>query len=630
MHRRLTLFIMLMLALGMIGAFLYCLQIDEEQENGSLISHAEFIESSYGLGIELYQDTETDRWYLFLPSFADEESITVTCSGQVQADFSENGELTLTKGNQTETYEIEILKSQNVPAIYVQTSSGNMDFVNEDKENEEDVAVLVINSEGEEQFSGTGTISGRGVSTWKAPKKPYNLKFSDQVDLLGKESTAKTWCLLANYFDSSQLRNALCYYAADEMGIPYTSDIYYASLYVNGEYYGLYNVVTKQDYKDAEGSEIYAVFEQSKSNKPYDYITDNESYIRFDYGEESYITSVVNDFEDALFNGNLTYEELGNYIDTTSFARKYLVEIFFSNCDIRLSQYYAVDENGIISAICAWDYDRSIGISNFRYVDLSYNMLYMANRWYKELVKYDEFQEEVKELFLEYSDFLKFSEFEYLDQCSEEIRADWDMNAVRWNGQYSKRTALKTTEDLSSLDGNKDYIESFLNKRYDFLNDYWNNPEEYVAVHFDDEEVGNYTVYCKSGLPLTSDQIPDGIMSYAQDGFTGWYTSDGLSLTDADLITEEITFSGVRSGAEEKTPEEEIISAESEEEENGSFLKRAGTLVVGQLKKVYYFFGLESFGKKRLILCAVFGAFFLVLLWREFSGWEHRKRRKNE
>ncbi len=629
MRRRWPAFVIVLLALGMVGVLICFLNPDgEAAEEETLISQVTVIETGRHLELEPYHDTSEDKWYLFLPAFADADTLSFSCPGRIQAEF-QDGTLTLREGNLLEEYEIEILQSENIPVIYVQTASGSMEAVNADKDYEEDIFVQVIDADGKEQYSGTGAISGRGVSTWKASKKPYNLKFSEKTNLIGEER-AKTWCLLANYYDSSQLRNALVYTAANEIGIPYTSEISYASLYVNGEYYGLYTVATKQKYKNAEGSEIRAVFEQSKSNKPYDYVTENNSYIRYRYGSETYVDSVVNEFENVLFGGKLTYEELGEYIDVDSFARKYLLEIFYSNCDNRLSQYYAIDDDGVISSICAWDFDRSVGISNFRYVDLSYNMLYMANRWYQELMKFDEFQEEVYALFQEYSSFFRKTEFEFLDECVEEIRSDWTMNAILWEGQFSKLTALKTeTEDLSTLEGNRDYIVSFLEKRFDFLNDYWSDPGQYCAVNFSDGTVGEYTVYCRMDTMLTPDELPDGLLAFSKKGFLGWYTSDGLSLADVGPVTQEMTFYGTWEEEETEADLKEETEAEtsSEKEEEESLSGQEEAPVISLLKRVYHFFGLEGFGKKRLLLCVVFGGFFLFLIGREIREWRRSGRK---
>ncbi|MGN1418983.1 MAG: CotH kinase family protein, partial [Acutalibacteraceae bacterium] len=84
-------------------------------------------------------------------------------------------------------------------------------------------------------------IKGRGNATWTADKKPYNIKFDKKTDLFGM-GKAKKWTLLASYFDSSLLRNTVALGLADEIGLPYTSEVQAVDLYINGEYMGNYLV----------------------------------------------------------------------------------------------------------------------------------------------------------------------------------------------------------------------------------------------------------------------------------------------------------------------------------------------------------------------------------------------------
>ena len=52
-------------------------------------------------------------------------------------------------------------------------------------------------------------IKGRGNSTWKGAKKPYQIKLDKKADLLSSGDAAnsnKTWVLLANYFAAQQPR----------------------------------------------------------------------------------------------------------------------------------------------------------------------------------------------------------------------------------------------------------------------------------------------------------------------------------------------------------------------------------------------------------------------------------------
>ena len=63
-------------------------------------------------------------------------------------------------------------------------------------------------------------IKLRGNSTLDADKKPFKIKFDSKQSLFGLEKS-KDWVLLANYYDTSLLRNTLAYNLSGEMGSTY-------------------------------------------------------------------------------------------------------------------------------------------------------------------------------------------------------------------------------------------------------------------------------------------------------------------------------------------------------------------------------------------------------------------------
>lgn len=85
-------------------------------------------------------------------------------------------------------------------------------------------------------------IRGRGNSTWLwYPKKPYRIKFDKKHDMLGLDA-AKSWVLLANYRDPTDLMNAYVFELGQLMGIPFTNHNRYVTLTLNGVDLGLYQL----------------------------------------------------------------------------------------------------------------------------------------------------------------------------------------------------------------------------------------------------------------------------------------------------------------------------------------------------------------------------------------------------
>lgn len=100
------------------------------------------------------------------------------------------------------------------------------------------------------------SVKGRGNSSWEASHKffgkyAFNMKLKIAVNLFGMDSKesdgAKSWCLLANNADESNLRNALTYQLANELGLPYAPEFRFVDIYDNNVYMGSYLVTEKVD-----------------------------------------------------------------------------------------------------------------------------------------------------------------------------------------------------------------------------------------------------------------------------------------------------------------------------------------------------------------------------------------------
>lgn len=124
-------------------------------------------------------------------------------------------------------------------AIYVTTNDGSSITSKE----EYTACYVSVDGMGEyPDMSGSGRIRGRGNSTWEwYPKKPYRLKFDLSSKVLGIEKN-KDWVLLANYRDMTDMMNVYASITAKWMGIPYTTPVRFAELFINGEYMGIYQI----------------------------------------------------------------------------------------------------------------------------------------------------------------------------------------------------------------------------------------------------------------------------------------------------------------------------------------------------------------------------------------------------
>lgn len=85
---------------------------------------------------------------------------------------------------------------------------------------------------------------GRGNSTWNMPKTPYRFKFAKKQSVCGL-TKAKTYALIANYIDCTQMRNVMAFRMAQMLGLPFTNHAVPVNVYLNGHYRGAYFLTEK-------------------------------------------------------------------------------------------------------------------------------------------------------------------------------------------------------------------------------------------------------------------------------------------------------------------------------------------------------------------------------------------------
>ena len=88
-------------------------------------------------------------------------------------------------------------------------------------------------------------IKGRGNSTWFIhPKKPFQLKFSEENEVLGMPEERK-WIFLAEYSDKTLMRDKMAFEMGYISNLDWTPQSHFAEVFVNEEYNGTYNISQK-------------------------------------------------------------------------------------------------------------------------------------------------------------------------------------------------------------------------------------------------------------------------------------------------------------------------------------------------------------------------------------------------
>ncbi len=196
---------------------------------------------------------ESGGYHLFLPSGA--RATALSGKGVIDGtDIESFLPSDLTEGahvysaGKTES-SLTVYRSTGVPAVFIDTESGGLDYIHADKQNRESGSLSATDGEKLSlEDEPLKWIKGRGNSSWKnvpdeaSSKKSYNIRFEKKQSFLGLPE-AKRWCLIANVVDPSYVRDSVAYDLAAKLGLEDSPLCKNVDLYINGEYRGDYLAV---------------------------------------------------------------------------------------------------------------------------------------------------------------------------------------------------------------------------------------------------------------------------------------------------------------------------------------------------------------------------------------------------
>ena len=379
---------------------------------------------------------EDGNYYLFVPTSISTAlcKVSFEAGGEVKIDGEkvENGSMISLNGKTAfdvscglKTYNVKIIEETELASIFITTASGSLDAIHADKEHKEEGYIKIIDANGlTSQYDGDlEYIKGRGNSTWKMEKKPYNLKLDKKADLFGM-GKSKKWSLIANHSDTSLMRNAIIYSVAGEV-LEYTPKYTPVDLYINNDYMGSYILTTRVEVGDnrveienlddanedanpdvdfdslplagtrgqysglMEGTQKWVEIPNDPEDISGGYLMEMEIADRYDseisgfvsdggqpvifknpeYATENevkYISGVYQNFEDAVMAENGTNEN-GDYYtalcDIITFQKFYAINEWASNMDCGLTSTYLYKPQGDdkLYAGPVWDFDIAFG-----------------------------------------------------------------------------------------------------------------------------------------------------------------------------------------------------------------------------------------------------------------------------
>ena len=541
----------------------------------------------------MWQDEVSGKAYFFLPScvrhhkirFDDLSGNHVVIDGKPfetgdTFTWEEDSEYQVQIADSTHeihTYELIFMKSDNIPAVFINTESGSMEYLNENKENAEKGSICIVCEDGNTEYQGDlERISGHGNSTWEYEKKPYSIKLSEKYPLCGLDKGDR-WRLLALWREGSKMDNKVAMDLAQEMGMAYSTQGVWVDLYLNGEYTGSYLLAESVSVGDGRVD----IYDLEKDNKRYNadidqavsyeeenskgYLIKNGNDITGGYliekdhpkhyaeetsgfetsggnkftinspehasvEEVEYIQDYVENIDQMVQNGD---PEVWQYLDLDSFAKRFVLDEVSLNTDSGLTSMFFYKEKGDDKLYSGptWDYDNAFGERNtdsergydyeYTVVDICENSTNNLN-WYARLYETPEMQQRLIEI---YTGLMPYFEGlldqgidEYVDMIDDSVKMDY----ARWANENTQENAAGKYADYYA---NTNYMKYFIAKRLNWLCARWGvDHEEFTTPSSGEMHLVTFANY--EGVVGTM-QIMDGTelenpLEYDESVYQGW------------------------------------------------------------------------------------------------------------
>lgn len=477
--------------------------------------------------------------YKLVPTFTAASGAVVTfdgntvTSGSTEVDFTGGATLTVSTEDDYRDYKVT-LSNTGLPVVvlkhsgsgdYSKVTSGGflgigatthnqfVDFMIRGKDTEwvEDDQITVYNPNGTVNMTANCGARLRGNTSQKYPKKPFAIKLTSKVGVLGMPAH-KRWVLLANWLDHSMIRNTVAFDIAHaieaawktgdiEKGIPWNVHGQNVELVVFskdgvGHHVGNY-YLCEQIKIDKNRLNITKPYEDILETKPSPTMADCGYLLEVDNNlDEDWQFTTSNDvpfmFKDAVNNDIKTavqtkVQRIENNIDNGNFSDAYteldlntVIDQWFiweltmnrEYGDPR-SVYYFMDGNGKLSAGPVWDFDRG----TFQYYDgakslgnsdrlKAYDKWICLNTeadgsyiWYKQLMQDPAFQQRVKERWAVIYPYLQ-DVVNTIENYREPLRASFAEDSRMWPTTKSDIQAHKSGfDDWSGDETIKDWDE---------------------------------------------------------------------------------------------------------------------------------------------------------------------------
>ena len=495
-----------------------------ESEQGTNVSFCFVLGANESIRIDSWKQGE--KRYLFLPSMFREQEVVFDDDVLVL----EEGELLLSDSSGN-SVELEICFGSEIPFAYMETDSGNLQFLQESKDHKETGNLYFVNSDQTMAYADKlDKVKIRGNATRHQPKVPFRIGLAENASLAGLDAS-KDYVLLAEYGDVSLMHNKVAMKLANTVTDQYQPDGEHIDLYVNGEYMGVYllcegisigenrleldDLEAETEVLNGKDLKEYPVFAEMSGEdtmiKGYEipknpddisggYLLELEYHGRYE-GEETtgfrtdqdwslvlkepsrasreqveYIRDCFQQVENAMYAEDWMDPDSGKpleeLMDMESFVHKYMMDEICMNTDPWTSQFlYKKKGEDKFCFGPMWDYDMAFGHYDTGFSPKEFYCNWHI--WYGEVYEHPDFWEILQRAYKEkYLPFLKELTETGLDEWKHELAASARMNFTRWNIEeiYSRNFVIRRGDSFEQC---VDFLKEFIEARTEFLSSEW-------------------------------------------------------------------------------------------------------------------------------------------------------------
>lgn len=463
----------------------------------------------------IYTDEQSGNQFLFLPSFVNDISVAEA---------------------------VTVLHSQNLPAIFIETSTQTMTAVHEDKSFHQEAHVTLYGCDGEVLIDKPLTyIKGHGNATWQYEKKSYQIKFEEKTDVMGM-GAARKWLLMANAQDGSYMRNYIVYQAVKALGVPYAIDCLFVDLYLNGDYAGNYLLTEKVELasnridinRDVAKKAYLIEIENNMDEQDILFETDWGTLVRV-HDPDPISDEQLAFIQEKVISLENTLGDCGDFlplVDVTSIAQRAVIdEITKNNDSFEGSTFFYLTQqnNWLFNGGVYWDYDSTLGNWSYRYGYYRNPQgltLPDQSMWYETMYADDTFFQALQE---QYSRIRPLFEQLDLAQIANHIAASVQMDYIRYQGKSYFMQGKAFKEQVSALD-------SFLEQRLAFLDKAITQKEPFIWVFLNTYDERSQYVWLSPNTPLSSLPKVEGVHAWAYDETAPVLAEDTLLTASCMLV----------------------------------------------------------------------------------------------